>query len=540
MRRKLACAVHTHALPISAPLLQPNELFTRSHAGPATSIVHSQAVFRPIELPARSDAGAKRHARAGRTLAAISAVCMALHGAVSHSDEWDEVPSQTRVMVVAAGQAGFSRAELAVMAGQAAAGLEQVSGGACAAAAAEADPAIALRVSRSVAYGDWSELAARKGSLPKNVEKLVLVALYYEPTGWRIEAQEWDRYAGLGPPAATRVLRRAAIVPTIRQLVADVVQQIAQVMALSPTEAVIRLRGGRILAADAPATIVPGTIFRLCRPETSSRTRQQTGGRGAQVPPEVLLRVTEYSEGTARCSVLRAQPHALFPQGPYYAARVSPRAEGTTLQFVSSDGPPLAGFDVFVQSSEGKEVPLQRTAGDGSVYLPRQLGPAWVELRYAELVIARLPCVPGWQETAVWRLPIGEAQLEALGMLEALEAELEEQVVRHAMLLARGQRALASGNLDEADRLLKELRTLPSAAAFKQRIDQQLRQVSAADPAWQQALRRMFTELSAAADRHLDKSAIDSLADALEKARNPPAATPGAPSGQPATASPTQ
>lgn len=516
MQRNLVHATQLQAVPFAAPPLLP------------------------IELAIWSGSGPMHHAGVGRAVAAIAAVFMALQGAVSHSDDWDELPTQTRVMVVAAGHVGFSRAELTMMASQAAAGLEQAAGGAYAAIATPAEPAFALRVSRSLEYSDWIELAARHESLAKDVEKLVLVALYHEPTGWRIEAQEWDRYAGLGSPAATLALRRAAIVPAIRQLVADVVQQIAMVTALGPTEAVIRLRGGRISAADTQAVLVPGAMFRLCRPETGSGTMQQAGHTFAQVPPEVLLRVTECIEGTARCSVLRAQPHALFPQGAYYAARISPRAEGTTLQFVSRDGPPLAGFDVLVESGAGTYEPLQRTADDGSVYLPRQLGPSWVELRYAQVVLARLPCVPGWQESAIWRLAIGEAQLEALGMLEALEAELEEQVVRHAMLLARGQRALAGGSLDEADRVLKELRTLPSTAAFKRRIDQQLRQVSSADPAWQEAVRRMFAELSAAVDRHLDAAAIDALADALNKARKPPAAESGTQGAQPASASPTQ
>ncbi len=479
------------------------------------------------------------YALVGRATAAVAAVFVVLHGAASYSDDWDELPSQTRVMVVAAGQVGFSHDELTMMADQAAASLEQAAGGACAAVSTQAEPALALRVARGLAHSDWIELAARQDALAKGVEKLVLVALYHEPTGWRVEAQEWDRYAGLGPAAAARVLRRAAIVPAIRHLVADVVQQIAQVAALSPNEAVIRLRGGRIAAADAQAVLVPGTIFRLCRPENGPGSMQRAGRTLAQAPPEVLLHVVECNEGTARCSVLRAQPHALFPQGPYYAARVSPRAEGTKLTFVSGDGPPLAGFDVLVQAGAGTTEPLQKTADDGSVYLPRQLGPSWVELRYSQVVLARLPCVPGWQESAVWQLAIGEAQLEALGMLEALEAELEEQVVRHAMLLARGQRALTGGSLDEADRVLKELRALPSAAVLKRRIDQQLRQVLATDPAWQEALRRMFAELSAAADRHLDAAAVDALAEALDRARHPPAAEPGAPGAQPAGASPT-
>lgn len=118
-------------------------------------------------------------------------------------------------------------------------------------------------------------------------------------------------------------------------------------------------------------------------------------------------------------------------------------------------------------------------------------------------------------------------------MLESLELEVEEAVLHRALLLARAQQALARGSLDEADRLLRELRAQPTASAIKRRIDQQMRQISTSDPAGQDALRRMFADLSATVERHLDASAIDALADSLQQARNPPP-PPGEQGGQPA------
>lgn len=475
---------------------------------------------------------ANRLAQLG-ALGCLAAVVLALNPAICRSEDWDELPCVAKVAVVAPGEAGFTNEELSALASRVAAGLEQANGGCCAAVASEPAPALSWRVARGLQHSRWSELAS--ASLDKGSDKLVLVVVRRAPSGWRIEAQEWDRYAGLGPLGIAVAARRAAILPAARQLVVEVVQPIARVTMLSPTEAVIRLRGGRRPVPEAAAVAAPGVLFRLCR-------RDQTGGSASQgvravglAPPEVLLRVEEYAEGTARCSVLRAQPHAAFLEGTYYAARMAPLAAQTVLRFSNAEGKPLAAFEVFVQASAGPYQPAGTTGEDGSIDLTRHLGPwCWVELRHGQVVLARLPIVPGWQEAADWRLPIGDAQLEALAILEGLEVELEEGVVRRAMLLARGQQAVASGRFEEAERALQELRAQPLAIAFKRKIDEQLRTISAADPAWQDALRRMFAELSQAADRHLSAAAVDALTEALDRARNPPPVEPASQGEQPA------
>lgn len=448
------------------------------------------------------------------------------------ADAWDELPCATNVVLLAGGQGGFSQRELAAMASRVAAGLTEATAGCCAASVTEAPPHLLARTYQGLESNDWVQ-AAQQSLIDKQVEKLLLVLLLPEATGWRIQMQEWDRHAGLGPLAEAHATRRSLIVPTVLRHIVEVVQLTAQLTMIGPGEAVIRLRCGRRPATEAQTQPAPGTLFRLCQPADAS-PHVPPYHPTLPPPPEVLLRVEACAEGTARCSVLRAQPSAPLPQGTYYAARLTTRWPSTKLYLVNSDGRPLAAFEAMVQYASGATQRLDKTASDGSIDVLRTSEPwCWVELRHGQVVLARLPCVAGWQAAAVWRVPLGDTHFEALAMLESLELEVEEAVLHRALLLARAQQALARGSLDEADRLLRELRAQPTAAAIKRRIDQQMRQISTSDPAGQDALRRMFADLSATVERHLDASAIDALADSLQQARNPPP-PPGEQGGQPA------
>jgi hypothetical protein len=87
------------------------------------------------------------------------------------------------------------------------------------------------------------------------------------------------------------------------------------------------------------------------------------------------------------------------------------------------------------------------------------------------------------------------------------------------LLAARLEAHLASGDVDGADRLLGELRSLPALPLFQASIDSEQKLIFSSDAVVQQDIKQMFDRLSATVRSHLDNAPIEALAEKVKAAR---------------------
>lgn len=208
------------------------------------------------------------------------------------------------------------------------------------------------------------------------------------------------------------------------------------------------------------------------------------------------------------------------------ALGVRPAYGNTELKLVdkSTEAMPLAGYEIYSKDPEG---PTLLGASDASGGLPISKDPQsavrTLYVRSGGNLLARLPIVPGHDETITARIPNDSPRLLAEGFVEGWRDQLVDTMARRQILAQRVQRKIELGEFDDAKKWLAQLRqerTVNELAFDLRSAKGQFLKDSKLDP----MIKRRIDELFEKGQRLIaqDKSLFveGNLAKQLEEAQN--------------------
>ena len=246
-----------------------------------------------------------------------------------------------------------------------------------------------------------------------------------------------------------------------------------------------------------------------------------------QVIPWTVLVVETREEDHVRCRVESSsrRPLGVRRRGriDQLAVAVRPSPAPVTLRLRTQSEPrrPLPGCRVFLRGEGDAEatVPLGVSDQSGSIVVPTTGQPVQtVWIKSGEMLIAKLPIVPGMHDSLDVPLAEDPARIRAEADLGAVRTELVDLVARRNILLARARAAVEAGDLELARRLADELDSLPTRAQFNRRIDSVAQSATSQDRRAQQRIDKLVEETRSVLGQYLDPREVGELRSAIIEA----------------------
>jgi hypothetical protein len=373
---------------------------------------------------------------------------------------------------------------------------------------------------------DAGEAATR--DLDSLADKIILVALLRGTNGYEARAREFDVRTRqwnttVSVPARHEAKLRDAAFRAAWRAFAPLAR-IADVDKEDRRRVTLRLRAaGFPLRDEALVKAGPGDVFRPI-----VRHNDRYGKlRGVRPVDWTFLHVEERSGGILTCrlhtgmrSPLSARRRGQFEQLALVAVATN---EPTKLTLQSRETPkrPLPGYDVYSHPPDSKTtVLIGRTDQQGSVVVPPAESPLRVlVVKNGAEFLARLPLVPGMQPELVAEIRPDDERLRAEGFLRGLQEELIDLVTRRQVLLVQAQKQIEEKKLDEAQKVLDELRALESREDFDLYLQQEQKKVYSADKLAQAKIDQMFRKTRNLVHEYLDPVVLEQLERQLREAR---------------------
>ena len=334
------------------------------------------------------------------------------------------------------------------------------------------------------------------------------------------------------------VVREVAVPSQLNEALAASVRQ-----ALVPVHEIVRydadagfawvqVRAWRLFQeGEAEVPIQPGNYLQavMSVPDRSGKVLRS----GARVVPWTMLRVEQQeSPGTWRCRVVSAFARPLRTirsrRLRQFGYRIEPQHAATTLR-VSYRGEaarPRAGCQVFVQDwSEGATPEdIGQTDWQGRIRLPVVEDPTddpgrILVLKYGSRLLAKVPLLLGYQDQVELSLPDDQLLVNLEGFVRSVEQDLLDLIARRQLLARRIGRSLQEKRLDDADRLLVELRALDNQSDFLRRLEAQQRRLQIPNSSMQTRVDQVFSETRQLLARLLSPTFIQEIEDQVDRAR---------------------
>lgn len=337
-------------------------------------------------------------------------------------------------------------------------------------------------------------------------DKLFLLSV--EPTGggYLIAGREWDALTReLGPVQTQTFPERREISASLVGLLRALFRPVAVVTQARGGPVLLRSRGGALAPHDDTwQPLREGSLFEVY---FRSFNKDQVVDR-IQPIPWTYLTVGRVELGMGECVVtsgVRAsfRPRRRLETVALEAVRQVP-ATRLTLETRPPLRRPLGGVEVELQpqadspesgrsvsSSDDRKsfvavlntpvvVLIPRAAvvrtterlvtdRNGQVILaaPQSpVKPVWLSVRSGQNLLARVPFVPGLRAEERMELPDDTPRLEVEGQVAQLQSELVDTVARRAVVLAQTKIRAKAREWTTVDELLKQLASMPGAAAF--------------------------------------------------------------------------
>lgn len=395
----------------------------------------------------------------------------------------------------------------------------QVEGKACA-------PTLARRIAVSPEATELDALVAVDKSI-LNLDKLFLVGCRPQGGLVRVSVRELDCrsrtfgnvvYRDAVPPSQVAAAAQSALVEAFSPIV--------RIEMVDGNKAVTRLRAGGLLTSDdSPAAIAPGEILQpvLRRNDRSGEPR----AGGIQRLPYTYLEVDQRDGFRVECTVHSGVRGAIGGRSgriERMALRVRPQERGTrmVLQSRGEQPQPLIGYEVLVRLPASKDQPqlLGLTDQHGEIHLPPGEEPVqMVYVRHGRTMLARIPVVPGLVEEQTLSLTNDDLRLAAESYFLAMQNTVMDLVAQREVLAARIRLHIDEQELDDAQKLLGELRSLASRSELLQQVEQQQMRFTSEDKAVQNKVDRLFAEIRKLLGKHLDPKLVDQVTAELSAAR---------------------
>lgn len=352
-------------------------------------------------------------------------------------------------------------------------------------------------------------------NLESGVDKWFIAIVSHAGSDWRLNVRELDvRTHQWGPAVGRQCVQHELLHSLAWHAIAEAFQPLALVDSVAEDEVRLRFRAAGL--AETPAHPVLPRKGDTLRPLMRLSSRD---GKAQVVPVSwTLLQVTEVGgvAVTARMFSGYRNPLSGRSRGQMQtlALLTRPRHQGTRLSLVShTDGTPLPGYEVMAQSPlAGALQPLGHSDGQGRITIaPAADALRLLVVKHGDEILARVPIVPGFDADAKLELPDDRKRLEAEGLTIGLQEQVVDLVARRQSLLVAIRQAMSADRLDEAERLLKQLRQLPTDGPLRAELRNHRLRLQTGDAYVQTKITRLFNDTEQVLNTYFDSREIDQV-----------------------------
>jgi hypothetical protein len=364
-----------------------------------------------------------------------------------------------------------------------------------------------------------AKAAAAEPSAFRGGDKVLGLKVGRTQSGFLLQASELDELTELAnAPVARECANADALAREATSALLATFAPLARIEAVQGNTVRLRLKAAKLYPRDtAQALAAPGTAFRPVLMKSDSQGNLAKGS--TEVIPWTFLVPTGMvgGQGSQRiaCNVVTGLDGAAIPDYHPHRQRLALGASRssamTRLKIVTDDGQntPQEGYEVLEEStaSDGQGVTTARIGAsgtDGVVEIPP--GSAAVRMlvvRHGDIVLARLPLVPGLVGELTLALPPAGQRVAIAAALASLEDDLIDRLALQQVFNQRIEAATAAGDTAVADKLRGELGKLPAKDAFAARLAEQEQALAKADATAQRllsprvaAVKKVFETLS--------------------------------------------
>jgi hypothetical protein len=159
-----------------------------------------------------------------------------------------------------------------------------------------------------------------------------------------------------------------------------------------------------------------------------------------------------------------------------------------------------------------------------SVDLAPEGRPVWLLVHSGQVLLARVPFLPGTREAVVLELPDDSFRLETEGEIALVQARLVDTVARRAVLMSLARARAKAGEWDAVTGYLKDLDGMPKAGSFAGEINViRLNSRNAArarrDATTEQRIQKLCNETLELVTNYLDEEKLKELRDEINELR---------------------
>lgn len=383
-------------------------------------------------------------------------------------------------------------------------------------------------------------------------DKLLCVRIDANPTEFLIQARELDgSTAHWGPLVERRVHNPHALAASVFSTILAAFAPIARIETGEAQTAVVRLRaGGLALDDDSPVRVGHGDVL-VPIIRNNDRYGNLILERTAEIP-WTLLQVTGADRNNANlldCNVYSGMRAPIRGRASSrrerYALRV--RAVHPQTEVVLQVRPlktgepslPLAGLEMYSKIPV-PEPPRERTPEEalaeeqrnppefigltdwqGRIAIASTDAPVrLVYVKNGGQLLARLPIVAGYHLRQVAEVPDDNPRLQAEGFIRGMNGQIMDLVAQRQILATRIRRRIAENKLDEAQRLLEQLRALKSRNDIQRELDLQARrQLTSPYLSVQARIDKLYGDTRALLTKFLDPDLPNQLMAEIRQAR---------------------
>lgn len=360
------------------------------------------------------------------------------------------------------------------------------------------------------------------------LDKLIVVVVGVSAAGFDVQAREMDCRTRMWGPVQQRRLRQGALLgEALFQSVVAAFSPIALIGEVDKDQAVLQVRAGALIMRDeSPARISDGAVL-LPVVRRNDRLGNPLLG-GIQPVPWTYLTVTGQQQAGVLCDVHTGIRNALGGSSSRRTDRlaivVRPSLSVTRLRLRSRvDGEsPLVGYDVIAKDPRtDSSQPVGRSDFHGHVDVPVGENPlALLYIKHGGELLARLPIVPGFRAEQMARITDDDQRLEVEGRIRGLQHQLVDLVTRRKLLGMRVRGKIEAKQLDEAEQLLTNLRSLQNQTQLSLALDQQQQEMVSSDARVQAKINDLYSQTRQLLNQYLDADELDALTLELANARS--------------------
>jgi hypothetical protein len=341
-----------------------------------------------------------------------------------------------------------------------------------------------LAPGRAQVLDQFTEPALKDRFVAAQYDKVFLATLEQSGSALKVAAREWDKSSQTATAVTSSLVYEPRIV--IDALFTELLTHFRPVAAIETVAeggltVELRLHGGELLPPDPDLRPLANGAY--LRPYFRYLNRKKEL-QGLQSLPWTYLHVTDVDRGRFNASVDSVFSGVLAGKRrntQVMAIAVKPRFEATQVLIIPRGQPdnPHSGVRVEVLNRKPTaEDPVQDrltlfTDRLGAARIPADAGHPlrYVYIMSGKSVLATVPFIPGDQPRVELEIPDDSARLAVEGELAILEAELIEIVARREVTAARTLGVARGGNWEQADKLVAELKDLPTSAVIKDRLE---------------------------------------------------------------------